>query len=79
MAEHVVLDEETILRAVQEWPREQQVQLAHRILDPGLGTLDPETGCPHVTSAMLRGIGAGDNPPPSDEEIERWRMEKYGE
>lgn len=77
MAEQLVIDEETILRAVREWPREQQVHLARRILDPGLGTIDPHTGLPYVTSAELRGLGAGDRPAPSDEEIERWRAEKY--
>jgi hypothetical protein len=78
MAEPLVLDEDTILRTVREWPREQQVHLAHRILDPGLGTLNPHTGAPYVASTELRGIGAGDRPPPSDDEIERWRIEKYG-
>ena len=77
MAESLVLDEDTILRTVRGWPREQQAQLAHRILDPGLGTLDPQAGAPYIASAQLRGIGAGDGLPPSDEEIERWRMEKY--
>lgn len=77
MAEQRVLDEDAILRVVREWPREQQVHLARRILDPGLGTLDPLTGRPLVTSAELRGIGAGDRPAPSDEEIEQWRTEKY--
>jgi hypothetical protein len=51
--------------------------LARRILDPGLATLDPRTGRPYVASVELRGIGKGDRPAPSDEEIERWRAEKY--
>jgi hypothetical protein len=80
MAEQPILDdEEAILRVVQAWPRSQQVHLAHRILDPGLATLDPQTGRPVVSSAELRGIGAGDRTAPSDEEIERWRMEKHAE
>ncbi len=78
MAEPSVLDEDTILRAIRAWPREQQVHLARVILDPGLATLDPQTGRPLVTSAELRGIGAGDKTPPTNEDIERWRMEKYG-
>lgn len=77
MAEPSVIDEETILRTVREWPREQQVHLARRILDPGLGTIDPHTGRPYVMSGELRGLGAGERPAPSDEEIERWRLEKY--
>jgi CRISPR/Cas system CMR subunit Cmr6 (Cas7 group RAMP superfamily) len=72
------LDEETILRLVQTWPREQQVELAHRILDPGLATLDPLTGRPYIASAELRGIARGDGPVPTDEDIARWRDEKYG-
>jgi hypothetical protein len=47
--------------------------------DSGLRTLNPQTGRPYVFSDELRGIGARDNPPPSDEDIERWRMEKHGE
>lgn len=79
MSEQLVLDEDAILRLVREWPRDQQVQLAQRILDPGLGVLNPQTGRPYITSAELRGIGAGNGPAPSDEEIERWRAEKYDE
>jgi hypothetical protein len=77
MAEQQVLDEEAILRMVRTWSRDQQVHLAHRILDPGLATLDPQTGRPYVSSAALRGIAAGERAAPSDEEIERWRLEKY--
>ena len=79
MAEPSVLDENAILSVIRAWPREQQVRLAQMILDPGLATLDPRTGRPYVSSAELRGIGAGAGAPPSDEDIERWRMEKYGE
>jgi hypothetical protein len=79
MAEQQTLDEEAVLHVVQAWPRDQQIHLAHRILDPGLATLDPSTGRPYVSSAELRGIGAGDRPAPSDDEIERWRLEKYTE
>ena len=79
MAEQQVLDEDDVLRVVREWPRERQVHLAHRILDPGMGTLDPQTGHPYVTSTELRGIGAGGHSAPSEEQIERWRMEKYDE
>jgi hypothetical protein len=79
MAEPSMLDESTILQSIREWPREQQVHLARMILDPGLATLDPNTGRPYVTSAELRGIGAGNSKPPSDEEIEQWRLERFGE
>lgn len=79
MADQQTLDEEAILRIVQTWPRGQQVHLAHTILDAGLATLDPQTGKPLIPSAALRGIGAGTAPTPSDEDIERWRLEKYAE
>lgn len=79
MADQQILDEETVLRIVQAWPRRQQVHLAHSILDAGLATLDPQTGRPLVPSAALRGIGAGNAPAPSDEDIEQWRLEKYME
>lgn len=77
MAEHSVQDEDAILRVVRQWPHAQQVQLARRILDPGLETINPQTGRPYVMSGQLRGMAGGDNPPPSDEDVERWRLEKY--
>ena len=77
MADQPIVDEEAVLRAVQHWPRERQLRLAHRLLDPGLATLNPQTGRPYVSSTELRGMGLGGRPAPSDEEIERWRMEKY--
>ncbi|HEY7833150.1 MAG TPA: hypothetical protein VIG30_06245 [Ktedonobacterales bacterium] len=87
MADQDVLDAEAILQVVRTWPRDQQVQLARALLDQpfdphgdlGLATVDPLTGRPYVASADLRGIGTGGRPAPSDEEIERWRLEKYGE
>ncbi len=79
MAEQQTLDEETILRMIQALPRDKQVRLAHRILDTGLATINPETGHPYISSSSLRGIGLGGRPAPSDEDIERWRMEKYAE
>jgi hypothetical protein len=78
MAEPAMRDEETILRLVRTWPRDQQVHLAQRILDPGLGTLDPQTGRPYISSAELRGVGVGERPAPSDEDLDRWRAERHG-
>lgn len=87
LADQHVPDADAILRLVRTWPPDKRVRLAHSILeqvfdahdDPGLATLDPRTGRPYVTSAELRGIGAGGRPAPSDEEVERWRVEKYSE
>jgi hypothetical protein len=77
MAEPQLEDEEAILRAVHSWPRERQPALVRRQLDAGLDTLDPQTRRPLIPSGALRGIAAGRQPAPSDEEIERWREEKY--
>ena len=85
MAE-AALDPETILRTIRTWPRVQQEQLAQAILhalgseneqdDP---TIDPVTGHPYVSSQDLRGLLATPGrPSPTDEDIERLRMEKYG-
>lgn len=76
------LDQETILRAVRTWPRSQQEQLARIILRDieQEKTIDPATGRPYVSSEELRGILAiPGKPAPTDEDIERIRMEKYDE
>lgn len=77
MAEPYLEDEEAILRAVHSWPRERQLALVRRLLDSGLDTLDPNTQRPITPSAALRGLAVGARPAPSDDEIERWRQEKY--
>jgi hypothetical protein len=84
MAE-ATLDPETILRTIRAWPRVQQEQFARAILyalesekeqDP---PIDPVTGRPYVSSQDLRGLLATPGrPAPTDEEIERLRMETYG-
>lgn len=76
-----LLDRETILQAIQLWPREQQLALAREI---ALGVADDERpAAPRRGSWRdLIGILATDQPPPTDDEIKRWheerRMEKYG-
>jgi len=75
------LDQETILRVVRSWPRSLQEQLARMILsdtEPD-DTINPKTGRPYVASEELRGLLATPGKPaPTDEDIERIRMEKYG-
>ena len=75
------LDQETILRVVRSWPRSLQEQLARMILsdtEPD-GTINPKTGRPYVSSEELRGLlVTPGKPAPTDEDIERIRMEKYG-
>ena len=77
MAEPNLVDEETVLHVVQSWPRDRQLLLVRRLLDTGRDTLDPVTHRPIISSASLRGLLAGKRPAPSDEEIDRWREEKY--
>jgi hypothetical protein len=77
MAEPRLDDEETILRAVHSWTRERQLALVRRLLDTGLDTLDPATQRPRIPSGALRDLATARRPAPSDEEIERWRQEKY--
>jgi hypothetical protein len=79
MTNQQAADEETILNMALALPRDQQIRLARRILDSGLATINPQTGRPYIPSSALRGIGLGGHPTPSDEDIERWRMEKYDE
>ena len=78
MADQQTVDEDGILRMALALPRDQQVRLARRILDPGRATINPNTGRPYSSSLALRGIGLGGRPP-SDEDIERRRLEKYSD
>lgn len=74
-------DQETILRIVRTWPYVEQVRLAHMILRDikESHTINSMTRRPHVSSEEMRGLLATPGkPPPTDEDIERIRMEKYG-
>ena len=73
------LDQETILRAVRDWPRERREWLARMILmDNGQDTIDPKTGRPYISSDELRGLFATPGQPaPTDEDIERLLMERH--
>ncbi len=75
------LDHDTIMHAVQQWPREQQLELAREILQAA-ATNTPRPAPSQDSWQRLVGILATDQPAPSDEEIERWREErreqKYG-
>jgi hypothetical protein len=83
------LDHDTILRAIRQWPKDAQLELAREILreaEDERQRQPPNTAqsSPRGDSLQqLIGILATDQPAPSDEEIERWReerrMEKYGQ
>ncbi len=86
-----ILDHDTIVQAVRRWPRDAQLALAQEILRDALTPHEESSHAEPDRQAMprargswrnLTGILATDQPPPSDEEIERWleehRLEKYG-
>jgi hypothetical protein len=69
------LDRETILRAIGTWPYEEQLALAQEITRRAATS----TSATHASIGDARGMLATPNKPaPSDEDIERLRMEKYG-
>ena len=72
------IDQETIVRAVRDWPRERREELARLILmDTGQDTIDPKTGRPYISSDELYGLFATPSQPaPTDEEVERLLMER---
>jgi hypothetical protein len=72
------MDRDAILRAIETWPLEDQLTLAHAILRRS----QPPAGAQRPGWRELAGLVATGGPPPSDQEIERWldehRSEKYG-
>jgi hypothetical protein len=75
------LDRQTILRAVQSWPAEEQMALVREILEQAPAPIVEE---PRVApnSASLAGLIANGKTPPTDEEVAQWlderRAAKYG-
>ncbi len=71
------LDRDAILRIIESWPQDEQLALAREIAR--------RAGAPSITPAhasfedALGMLATPGQPAPTDEEIERWRMEKYGE
>lgn len=82
------LDHDTVLRAVRQWPRSAQVELAREIMravehEREQQPSSASQSAPQQDSwRQLVGFLATDKPAPSDEEVEQWleehRMEKYG-
>lgn len=72
-----VLDRETILHAIEQWSHEDQLALAHDIERIARA---PRSRKPHTSFMSARGIMlTPGKPAPTDEDIERWRTEKYGD
>lgn len=72
------MDRDAILRTIESWPLEEQLTLAHAILN-----LVKPSGTPQrLRWRALAGLAATDGPQPTDQQIARWldehRTEKYG-
>jgi len=72
---------EQVLETVRSWPAAWRLSLAEALL----GSLHQELGPSPprgVPAEKVRGIAAGDGPPPDDDTLRRWveehRAEKYG-
>jgi hypothetical protein len=69
-----------VLDRVKSWPQAQRISLARGILETLKHPADrPERRGRPV--AELSGLGAGEAPPPDDQQVDRWieeyRMEKH--
>jgi hypothetical protein len=72
-----------VLARVKAWDPATRIILARQILETLEQTSPYRGSAPRGRPVReLIGIGAGDGPPPDDEQVERWiaeyRMEKYG-
>lgn len=73
------LDRETILRTISGWSPEEQLELAQEITRRVIMSAHAPARM-HASFEAARGILATPGKPaPTDEDIERIRMEKYGE
>ncbi len=87
------LDRKAILRPIESWPQDEQLALARTIIERASRPAPDASGAlARSTWDALYGIASrgaledargmlatSGQPAPTDEEIERWRMEKYGE
>jgi hypothetical protein len=71
----------TVFEKVRSWPPEMRLTLAEDLLR----SLHPEVRASDrrgVLADQIRGLGAGEGPPPDDDTVKRWiaehRLEKYG-
>ena len=95
---HAAMDRERVLQTVRQWPLTEQIALVQEVLADlrRMVALEAEVGSvrksggearvepPPRTGSMhnLAGLLSTDQPPPTDEDVERWlderRMDKYG-
>jgi hypothetical protein len=78
-----------VLETVKHWPPDVRVSLARMILEtveppqsPGMAPEQSEPSRRGKPVELLIGLGAGSQPPPSDDLVRQWidehRVEKYG-
>jgi hypothetical protein len=70
-----------VLHQVSAWPAEDRIALARDLLGTVSGTQAAQNGRPSFERAL--GIGRGEGPPPTDEQVRQWidehRIGKYGQ
>lgn len=76
-------DRETVLKAIDAWPLEDQVALAQAILRRTTTHMAHNTETPQRPGwRQMAGLASNGQASPSDEEVARWldehRLEKYG-
>lgn len=78
MSDSTLLDRDTILRTVRSWSPGEQRALAGEILrHVGIPPVEEPLGPPD--SAGIAGLLATTQAAPTDEEVARWRDERYME
>lgn len=75
-------DRETVLRAIEAWPLDDQVSLAQTILARTREQMEGGVSAQRPSWRQMAGLAANGQPSPSDDEVAQWldeyRMEKYG-
>ena len=71
------LDREAILHAIEGWAHDEQLALAREIERRASALSTPKRYASFMGALGL--LATPGQPAPTDEEIERWRMEKYGD
>jgi hypothetical protein len=75
------LNYEGVLKAIQQWPPAQQIELVQEVLR----AMSPRISLPakrQLTHARALGLLANEKPAPTDDEVKQWleerRVERYG-
>ena len=66
-------DRDAVLKAIEAWPLEDQVALAHMILQRSAAHTAPDAKTPQRPSwKQMAGMASNGQTPPSDEEVAQW-------